>query len=72
MRLSGLWNLRRWVVPLSMAYAFYVPASSDLFWYLRTGPDMPPLASMLTSLAVGLMGSIGTALYVAYHRDRFA
>lgn len=49
----GLWNLRRWVVPLSMAYAFYVPANSDLFWYLRTGPDMPPLASMLASLASG-------------------
>jgi hypothetical protein len=30
-----------------------------------------PLASMLFSLAAGLIGSVGAALYVVYHRDRF-
>jgi Na+/alanine symporter len=68
----GLWKLKPWVVPLSMAYAFYVPVNLVLFWYRQTGPEIPPLGSILAYLAVALTGSIGTALYLAYHRDRLA
>ncbi|HVO27167.1 MAG TPA: hypothetical protein VMW56_26445 [Candidatus Margulisiibacteriota bacterium] len=66
----GLWKLKRWVAPLSIAYAFYVPVNLVLFWYRQTGPDIPPLGAILAYLAVSLTGSIGTALYLAYHRDR--
>jgi hypothetical protein len=68
----GLWKLKPWVAPLSIAYAFYVPVNLVLFWYRQTGPEIPPLGSILVYLAVSLTGSIGTALYLAYHRDRLA
>ena len=66
----GLWKLKPWVAPLSIVYAFYVPVNLVLFWYRQTGPDIPALGSILAYLAVSLTGSIGTALYLAYHRDR--
>lgn len=68
----GLWKLKPWVAPLSIAYAFYVPVNLVLFWYRQTGPDIPPLRFMLIYLAVSLTGSIGTALYLAYHRNKLA
>jgi hypothetical protein len=68
----GLWRLRWWVAPLSVVYAFYVPTNLVLFWYFQTGPDIPPVGFMLAYLAVAFTGSIGTALYLAYTRDRLA
>jgi hypothetical protein len=68
----GLWKLRPWVAPLSIAYAFYVPVNLVLFWYFQTVPEIPPLSFMLIYLAVAFTGSIGTALYLAYHRDKLA
>lgn len=68
----GLWTLRRWVLPLSMVYAFWVPLNLVLFWYRQTGPDIPPVGSLVGYLAVAFIGSIGTALYLASHRDRLA
>lgn len=66
----GLWTLRRWVAPLSIFYAFYVPVNLVLFWYFQTGPDAPPVIGILAYLAVAFTGSIGTALYLAYHREK--
>ena len=66
----GLWNLRRWVAPLSIVYAIYVPVNLVLFWYFQTGPEVPPLGFILIYLAVAFTGSIGTALYLGYHRDK--
>jgi hypothetical protein len=68
----GLWTLRRWVLPLSIAYAFWVPVNLVLFWYRQTSPDIPPVLGILGYLAIALGGSIGTALYLAYHRERLA
>ncbi|MBI4516585.1 MAG: hypothetical protein HY699_12305 [Deltaproteobacteria bacterium] len=68
----GLWNRRPWVAPLSIAYAFYVPANLVLFWYFQTGPEVPPLSFLVIYLAVALTGSIATALYLAYHHDKLA
>lgn len=68
----GLWKLKPWVAPLSIMYAFYVPVNLVLFWYSQTSPDIPPLGFILMYLAVSLTGSIGTALYLAYHRDLLA
>ena len=66
----GLWSLKPWVAPLSIAYAFYVPVNLVLFWYFQTGPEVPPLLFILIYLVFAFTGSIGTALYLAYHRDR--
>jgi hypothetical protein len=68
----GLWKLKPWVAPLSIAYAFYVPVNLALFWYFQTSPEIPPLGFMLGYLAIALTGSVGTALYLAYHRDKLA
>jgi len=68
----GLWKLRPWVAPLSIAYAFYVPVNLVLFWYFQIGPEVPPLSFIVLYLAVAFTGSIGTALYVAYHREKLA
>jgi len=68
----GLWHLRPWVAPLSIAYAFYVPVNLVLFWYRQTGPEIPPLGFILSYLTIAFTDSIGTALYVAYHRDKLA
>ncbi len=66
----GLWKLKPWVAPLSIFYAFYVPVNLVLFWYFQTSPEIPPVRFILGYLAVALTGSIGTALYLAYHRDK--
>jgi hypothetical protein len=68
----GLWRMRAWVIPLSIVYAFYVPTNLVLFWYGQTSPDIPPVGSILVYLVFALGGSIGTALYLAYHRERLA
>jgi hypothetical protein len=68
----GLWKLKPWIALLSIAYAFYVPLNLVLFWYRQTGPEIPPLGFILAYLAVAFTGSIGTALYLAYHRDKLA
>src|SRR5262249_50161564 len=66
----GLWRLAAWVWPLSAVYAFYVPTNLVLFWYRATGPDIPSVGFMLMYLTFALGGSIGTALYLAGHRDK--
>jgi len=65
----GIWNLRAWVLPLSIVYAFYVPYNLVLFWYEQ--PEGPrPIPFIVIYLAIALTGSIGTAIYLAYHRER--
>ncbi len=67
----GLWKMRRWVAPISVFYAFYVPVNMVLFWSLHQLP--PPTAKFIVMyLFLSLTGSIGTALYLAYHRDRLS
>ena len=68
----GLWTLKPWVAPLSIVYAFYVPLNLVLFWYRNVGPVIPPLLFILGYLAIAFTGSIGTALYLAYHREKLA
>ena len=64
----GLWNMKRWVIPISVFYAFYVPVNEVLFWSLHQLPP-PRLRFILFYLFVSLTGSIGTALYLAFHKD---
>jgi hypothetical protein len=65
----GLWNLRAWVLPISIVYAFYMPANAVLFWAQQM-PGRRSLAFIVVWLAVALTGSVGTAIYLAYHRER--
>ncbi len=68
----GLWKLKSWLVPLSIVYAFYVPVNLVLFWWRDMGPNIPSLGFMIVYLTFAFTGSIGTALYLAYHRDKLA
>ena len=68
----GLWKLKSWLVPLSIIYAFYVPVNLVLFWWRDMGPNIPSLGFMIVYLTFAFTGSIGTALYLAYHRDKLA
>jgi hypothetical protein len=67
----GIWNLRAWVLPLSIVYAFYVPYNLVLFWY-RQPPGPRPIPFIVIYLAIALVGSVGTAIYLAYHRERLS
>jgi hypothetical protein len=67
----GLWNLRAWVLPFSIAYAFYVPVNLVLFWSLHQLAP-PSVRFIVMYLFISLIGSVGTAIYLAYHRERLA
>src|SRR5438270_591141 len=54
----GIWSMRRWVLPLAIVYAFYVPVNLVLFWS-QSGLPPPPVGSILGYLAVAFTGSIG-------------
>ncbi len=67
----GIWNLRAWVLPLSIVYAFYVPANMVLFWSLHQ--LTPPTHRFIVMyLFLSLTGSVGTAIYLSYHRERLS
>ena len=66
----GIWKMQRWVLPLAIAYAFYVPVNLVVFWFLHGTMTHPPVIGLLIYHAVAFTGSIGTALYLAYHHDR--
>ena len=68
----GIWNMKRWALPLGVSYAFYVPVNLVLFWFINVQEQRPPVPGILVYLAVSLTGSIGTALYLAYHRHRLS
>ena len=67
----GIWNLRAWVLPLSIAYAFYVPANMVLFWSLHQLTP-PSHRFILMYLFLSLTGSVGTAIYLSYNRERLS
>lgn len=65
----GIWRMREWVLPLSIAYAFYVPFNLVLFWSLHQLP--PPTVNFIVFyLVIALGGALGTAMYLTYHRQR--
>jgi len=68
----GLWNLRGWVLPIAIGYAFYVPFNVTLFNSNPEAGSQYSLAFTLIWLAIALGGSIGTAIYLAYNRERLS
>jgi hypothetical protein len=67
----GVWNLKQWVIPLSVFYAFYVPTNMVMFWSLHQ-LNPPTVRFIVFYLFVSLTGSVGTALYLAFHRDQLS
>jgi len=67
----GIWKLRAWVLPLSFVYAFYVPTNMVLFWSLHQLAP-PTVGFIVVYLFLSLTGSVGTAIYLAYHRERLS
>jgi hypothetical protein len=67
----GIWNLRVWVLPLAIVYAFYVPYNLVLFWSLHQLAP-PTLGFIVMYLFLALTGSVGTAIYLAYNRERLS
>jgi len=65
----GIWTMKRWILPISIFYAFYVPVNEVLFWSLHQ-LQPPRIRFILFYLFLSLTGSIGTALYLAYHKDQ--
>ena len=57
----GIWNLRAWVLPLSIVYAFYVPVNMVLFWSLHQLP--PPTSALHSDVSVPFADRFGR------HRD---
>ena len=68
----ALWRRSTGAIPLSIAYALWVPLNLALFWYFKTGTEVPPVAVIAGYFAVAIGGSVGSALWVAYHREEFA
>jgi hypothetical protein len=68
----GVWTRRRWVVPLSIAYAAYVVVNLVLF--ATTAPDdqVPGLSFMIVYVAVAVGVSAGGALYLYRNRHRLS
>jgi hypothetical protein len=65
----GIWRMRAWALPFAIVYAFYVPANMVLFWSLHQLPP-PSVRFIVMYLILSLTGSVGTAIYLAFHRDR--
>ena len=68
----GIWKLKRWVLPLAVFYAFYVPVNLVLFWFTHGAGQHPTIAFQVVYLAFALTGSVGTAIYLAYHHTRLS
>jgi hypothetical protein len=65
----GIWRLKAWVMPLAIVYAFYVPTNMVLFWSLHQLTP-PTVGFIVVYLILSLGGSVGTAIYLAHHRER--
>jgi hypothetical protein len=68
----GVWTLKRWVVPLAIAYAVFVVINLVLF-VLDPPPGPPtPVPFMLLYALVAIGVSAGGAMYLRRHRDRLS
>ena len=63
----GIWNMRAWVIPSALFYAFYVPVNEVLFWSLHY-PGPPTRGFIVFYLFVSLTSSIGAALVLAFRQ----
>ena len=68
----GVWTRRRWVVPLAIAYAVYVPVNLVLYTLNPPpGSDLPFVFMLLYAIvAIGVSG--GGALHLYRNRERLS
>lgn len=68
----GAWTMRRWVVPLAVAYAIYVPVNLILFARQAPADETGSAVFMIayTVVAIGVSG--GGALYLLLNRHRLS
>jgi hypothetical protein len=69
----GIWNAKRWIVPLSLAYAIYVPLNLILFTTLQaTEAEKGKVVFNVVYLIVAVGVSSGAAWYFSRNRDRLS
>jgi hypothetical protein len=68
----GVWTRRRWVVPLSIAYAAYVVVNLMLFSMTAPPAPVPSLGFMAAYTGVAIGVSAGGAVYLYRNRGRLA
>jgi hypothetical protein len=68
----GAWTGRRWVVPLAIAYAAYVPVNLVLFSRDPPPGPEPPFIFLLLYAIVAIGVSSGGALHLYRNRDRLS
>lgn len=61
----GIWRLRRWALPMGIAYAAYVIV--NLVAFVIRDPNVPPMLQMLVYALVAIAGSSGAA-YLLWQR----
>lgn len=66
----GVWNLRRWVLPLACAYAAYVVVNLILFWLNPPPGPVTPAIGPIVYAAVAIGVSSGGAYHLYRSRDR--
>jgi hypothetical protein len=66
----GIWRMRRWVLPIAIAYAAYVIVNLSLYSIRNAGsPGMPPPLFMFGYIVVAVGISAGSALLLYRRRD---
>ena len=69
----GIWQMRRWALPIGYAYAAYVILNLSLYTIRNAGSaSMPPPAFMLGYIVVAVGVSTGSALLLHRRRNELA
>ena len=64
----GVWTMRRWVVPIALAYAVYVPVNLVLFaMHPPPGSGGAIFGAMYALVAIGVSGGGAWHLYMHRH-----
>lgn len=67
----GIWRMRRWALPIGLAYATYVIVNLSLYCIRNAeSPDMPPPVFMFGYIVVAVGISVGAALLLYRRRDQ--
>jgi hypothetical protein len=66
----GIWRMRRWALPLGVAYAAYVVV--NLIAFIRVSGDVPPWPFMLGYAVIAICVSSGAAYLLWRRRDELA
>jgi uncharacterized membrane protein (DUF2068 family) len=69
----GIWTAKRWIVPIAVAYAIYVPLNLFLFTTLQaTDAEKGKVVFNLVYFIVAVGASAGAAVYFTRNRERLS